>query len=118
MANAADGGAKGIEHADLPAALVANLELLDAAEIALAGILVRSGQQHLFDDWDPPGTCDKEKHAFFDRVASLDATYPGGLPCYIETARGYNIPLEGWIPLPPREVQCTPEENRKKLWQC
>ena len=99
--------------APFPAPLQANIELLDVAELALARTLVACGQAHLFDDWEPPGEHDDEKHAFFDRVAALDAAYAGGLPSYIEAVRAAPPanapPLADWTSLEPAEgVHLTP----------
>ena len=53
--------------ASAPADLAKNAALLDAAEVTLANVLLRSGQAHLFEDWADPGTDDAQKHAFFDQ---------------------------------------------------
>ena len=96
-------------HADLPPALRANADILDVAELALARTLLKCGQEHLFEEWDPPGTNDDEKHGFFDQLASLDAAYPSGIEGYVArartllgAARAGDNPLKGWQPsLPP-----------------
>ena len=52
------------------------------------------------------GREDDQKHKFFDRMAVLDAAYPGGLPKYIENARGHlakEKPLNEYIPTDPFE---------------
>ena len=100
--------------ANAPAPLTANLPLLDAAELALARMLLACGQAHLFSEWAPPGEADDAKHSFFDQVAALDEAYPGGLSSYIGRARkllaaskaGDN-PLEGWTPAVPASDVCT-----------
>ena len=89
--------------ATAPAALVANLPILDAAEVTTARMLLACGQAHLFEEWAPP-----ETDSFFDQVAALDEAYPGGLAAYIGRARsllaavreGEN-PLERWKPSVP-----------------
>ena len=54
------------------------------------------------------GTRDSEKHAFFDSVASLDASLPGGLSKYVARARTLlqrrEEPLSSWKPSPPSEL--------------
>ena len=55
-------------EARAPAALVANLPLLDTAEAALAQTLIEAGQEHLFANWHAPGEKDQSKHDFFDKV--------------------------------------------------
>ena len=98
-----------------PDALVANLPILDAAEISTARMLLACGQAHLFKEWAPPDTDDAKKHSFFDQVAALDEAYPGGLAAYIGRARsllaavreGEN-PLERWTPsVPPASLGVT-----------
>lgn len=71
-------------------------------------MLIEMGQSHLFDHWPEPGVDDDEKRAFFDQVARLNASYPGGLAQYIKNARelladskaGKN-PFEGFTPSVP-----------------
>ena len=41
--------------AELPETLEANLEILDAAEVELARLLIECGQAHLFETWEPAG---------------------------------------------------------------
>ena len=57
-------------EARAPAALVANLPLLDTAEAALAQTLIEAGQEHLFANWHAPGEKDQSKHDFFDKVCA------------------------------------------------
>lgn len=69
--------------------------------------LVQLGQAHLFSGWTTD-TPVEDQRRFFEQVEKLDASYPGGLPSYVENARkllaeskaGYN-PLEGWTPSVP-----------------
>lgn len=71
-------------------------------------MLIELGQSHLFQHWPDPGVDDDEKRAFFDQVAHLNASYPGGLGQYIKNARklladskaGKN-PFEGFTPSVP-----------------
>ncbi|KAL6208338.1 hypothetical protein ACLB2K_019289 [Fragaria x ananassa] len=85
-----------------------NLHLLSAEQVELAKVLVEMGQTHLFEHWDEPGVDDEEKKAFFDQVARLNSSYPGGLVSYIKTARellsdskaGKN-PFDGFTPSVP-----------------
>ncbi|KAL6212010.1 hypothetical protein ACLB2K_017233 [Fragaria x ananassa] len=85
-----------------------NLHLLSAEQVELAKVLVEMGQTHLFEHWDEPGVDDDEKKAFFDQVARLNSSYPGGLVSYIKTARelladskaGKN-PFDGFTPSVP-----------------
>ena len=37
---------------------------------------LQSGQSHLFENWDPMGLNDEEKHFFFEQVKSLHSSYP------------------------------------------
>ena len=81
---------------------------------ALAEALVEVGQQHLFADWDPPGTRDADKAAFMASLARIHQSYPGGLSGYITNARqllaeareGRN-PFEGFVPQQPEAVDLT-----------
>ena len=67
-------------------------------------LLEELGQSHLFEGW----TKEDEKKTFFDQMAVLNASYPGGLKAYCDSAktllaasaRGDN-PLEGWVPSVP-----------------
>ncbi|KAF2291325.1 hypothetical protein GH714_022899 [Hevea brasiliensis] len=85
-----------------------NLSLLSPEQIELAKMLVEMGQSHLFQHWPEPGVDDEEKKAFFDQVALLNSSYPGGLASYIKTARelladskaGKN-PFDGFTPSVP-----------------
>lgn len=78
---------------------------------AMATALVAAGQQHLFADWDPPGTGDADKRAFMESLLLVHQSYPGGLPGYIDNARkllaearaGSN-PFEGFVPHQPDAV--------------
>ncbi|KAL7176325.1 hypothetical protein ACSBR2_029799 [Camellia fascicularis] len=88
--------------------LLNNLSLLSPHQIEMAKMLLEMGQSHLFEHWPEPGIEDDEKRAFFDQVAKLDASYPGGLVSYIKTARklladskaGRN-PFDGFTPSVP-----------------
>ncbi|KAL2894012.1 UDP-sugar pyrophosphorylase [Bienertia sinuspersici] len=88
--------------------LLNNLPILSPHHVDLAKMLVRNGQIHLFDHWPQPGVDDDQKVAFFDQVARLDASYPGGLVQYIKNARelladskaGKN-PFDGFTPSVP-----------------
>ena len=67
----------------------------------VAATLEELGQEHLFAKWSDGG----DKARFFEQMAQLDASYPGGLKAYVANARqllsdsksGVN-PLEGWAP--------------------
>ncbi len=56
-------------------------------EAALYEMLVGLGQDHLFEGWPAAGQAEAEKHAFFQQVAQLDGSYPGGIAAYVEKAR-------------------------------
>ena len=68
------------------------------------------GQGHLFAQWSEAGdSAAKANEArFYEQMAALDASYPGGLKAYVANARqllaesksGVN-PLEGWTPKVP-----------------
>ncbi|PIN16492.1 UDP-N-acetylglucosamine pyrophosphorylase [Handroanthus impetiginosus] len=85
-----------------------NLSLLSPQQVELAKMLLELNQGHLFEHWPEPGVEDDEKRAFFDQVARLNASYPGGLASYIKTARelladskaGKN-PYDGFTPSVP-----------------
>ncbi|KAI3464579.1 hypothetical protein Pfo_021242 [Paulownia fortunei] len=85
-----------------------NLPLLSHQQVELAKMLLQLNQGHLFEHWPEPGVEDDEKRAFFDQIARLDASYPGGLASYIKTARelladskaGKN-PYDGFTPSVP-----------------
>eukprot|EP00850_Spirogloea_muscicola_P008836 SM000048S16548 [mRNA] locus=s48:314943:320398:- [translate_table: standard] len=64
-----------------------NLALLNGHEVELAKMLVECGQSHLFAGWSPPDADVDRKHAFFKQIDKLDASYPNGLPAYINNAR-------------------------------
>ena len=77
-------------------------------ELGLYKRLVELGQNHLFDDWDPPGQNDDKKHDMMKQLSVLDREYPveGGLTSYISRSRqlladaesGVN-PLADWVPV-------------------
>ncbi|CAH2061005.1 unnamed protein product [Thlaspi arvense] len=68
-------------------ALQSNLGILSPDKIELAKILVENGQTYLFLHWPEPGVSDKEKLSFFEQIARLNSSYPGGLAAYIKTAK-------------------------------
>ncbi|KAK4481326.1 hypothetical protein RD792_012211 [Penstemon davidsonii] len=85
-----------------------NLSILPPHQVQLAKMLLEMNQSHLFEHWPELGVNDDDKLAFFDQVARLDASYPGGLASYIKTARelladsksGKN-PFDGFSPSVP-----------------
>ncbi|CAK9160368.1 unnamed protein product [Ilex paraguariensis] len=95
-----------------------NLSLFSPQQIVLAKMLIEMGQSHLFEEWPEPGVDDDEKRAFFDQLARLNVSYPGGLVSYIRTARelladskaGKN-PFDGFTPsnVPRRMLKDTKE---------
>lgn len=64
----------------LPETLAANAALLSETELQLARLLINLGQTHLFDEWEPPGTSDPAKHAFFEQVPTAAAAQTLLLP--------------------------------------
>lgn len=70
-----------------PPNLRKNLSLLSPEQAELAKVLLEENQSHLFEHWAEPGVEDDEKRAFFDQIAKLNGSYPGGLASYIKTAR-------------------------------
>jgi len=90
-----------------PEPLASNKGIFNAAEVSLIGKLLYANQEHLFVDWDAPGTRDAEKRDFLNQMTRLNETYPGkgGLFDYLKRARellddskeGVN-PFSGWIP--------------------
>ncbi|KAL3504295.1 hypothetical protein ACH5RR_034136 [Cinchona calisaya] len=96
-----------------------NLFLLSPQQVELAKTLMEMEQSHLFEQWPEPGIDDDEKRAFFDQVARLNSSYPGGLASYIKTARellaeskaGKN-PFDGFTPsVPSGEVLAFGDDN-------
>ncbi|KAL8059563.1 hypothetical protein ABFX02_03G095900 [Erythranthe guttata] len=96
-----------------------NLSLLSPEQVELAKMLLEMNQGHLFQHWPEAGVEDDDKRAFFDQIARLNASYPGGLASYIKTARelladskaGKN-PYEGFTPsVPSGEVLTFGEDN-------
>ncbi|KAL2632457.1 hypothetical protein R1flu_017143 [Riccia fluitans] len=89
-----------------------NLPLLSDTQIKLARMLVQEGQIHLFENWPKPGVRDADKLRFFEQVAKLDISYPGGLTAYLQNARklladskaGKN-PFSGYVPSVPDGVK-------------
>lgn len=86
----------------------------NAEEQALIAQLLKSGQEHLFADWDAPGIHDDAKAAFLKSLRRINGSYPGGLSGYISNARkllaetrtGAN-PFEGFVPHQPDKVDLT-----------
>ncbi len=91
-----------------------DMESLNAADRELVSKLLDAGQQHLFLDWDPPGTADEAKASFLGTLSKIDNSYPGGLTGYISNARkllaeakeGGN-PFDGFVPHQPNTVDLT-----------
>jgi len=91
-----------------------DMESLNAADRELIAKLTDAGQQHLFADWDAPGTADEAKTTFLAALSKIDTAYPGGLVGYISNARkllaeareGGN-PFEGFVPQQPDTVDLT-----------
>ncbi|XP_054788463.1 UDP-sugar pyrophosphorylase-like isoform X2 [Prosopis cineraria] len=85
-----------------------NLNLLPQEQVGLAKMLLEMGQSHLFEHWAGPGVDDDLKKGFFEQVARLNSSYPGGLASYVKTARrlladskdGKN-PFDGFTPSVP-----------------
>jgi UDP-sugar pyrophosphorylase len=100
-----------------PSEMRENESILSKEEKNLVIMLLSEDQHHLFDNWDPPGTRDHDKHLFFETIDRLHKSYnvPGGLSAYLNNAKslltnaklGIN-PLEGWIPEVPAGVALTP----------
>jgi len=91
------------------------LDALEQADRELVEKLIDTGQQHLFANWDPPGTNDDAKVAFLESLAKVDGNYPGGLTGYISNARKLlaeakesKNPFEGFVPRQPDTVDLTP----------
>ncbi len=96
------------------AGLAANLETFSESDRRLITKLVDEGQQHLFADWDAPGTADESKIEFLAALTKIDGNYPGGLTGYITNARKLlaeakegNNPFEGFEPHQPNTVDLT-----------
>ncbi len=91
-----------------------NWEAFSQSDRTFVEMLVEAGQQHLFADWDAPGTADDAKAAFLSSLSKIDGNYPGGLSGYISNARkllaeakvGGN-PFEGFVPHQPNTVDLT-----------
>ena len=101
------------DNAEL-AGLKANWETLSEDRQTLIAALINEGQQHLFAEWDLPGTADEAKTLFIESLQKIDDSYPGGLAGYISNARellaeareGTN-PFEGFVPHQPDQVDLT-----------
>ncbi|KAK4276699.1 hypothetical protein QN277_014818 [Acacia crassicarpa] len=96
-----------------------NLHLLSPEQVELAKMLLEEGQSHLFEHWAEPGVDDDQKKGFFEQVARLNSSYPGGLTSYIKNARrlladskaGKN-PYDGFTPsVPTGETLTFADEN-------
>ncbi|KAF8377081.1 hypothetical protein HHK36_030454 [Tetracentron sinense] len=96
-----------------------NLCILSPDQIELAKMLLEMGQGHLFEHWPEPGVGDEEKRSLFDQVNRLNASYPGGLASYIQTAKellaeskaGKN-PFDGFTPsVPSGEILTFGDDN-------
>jgi len=90
------------------------LDTLERADRKLVAKLADAGQQHLFADWDEPGTADEAKAAFLASLSKIDTSYPGGLTGYISNAqkllaeaREGGNPFEGFVPHHPDTVDLT-----------
>ncbi|XP_077236450.1 UDP-sugar pyrophosphorylase-like isoform X1 [Tasmannia lanceolata] len=113
-----NGSPKGYWAASAPN-LQKNLSILSSDQIELAKMLLDEGQSHIFVHWLEPGVDDEEKKGFFDQVARLNSSYPGGLVSYIRNARnlladskaGKN-PFDGFTPsVPSGEVLNFGDDN-------
>ncbi|KHG06371.1 UDP-sugar pyrophospharylase [Gossypium arboreum] len=108
-----------INAGDWPSNLVKNLCLLSPDQIELGKMLVEMGQSHLFQQWTDAGVEDDKKKAFFDQVAKLNTSYPGGLASYIKNARELladskvgKSPYDGFTPsVPTGEVLSFCDDN-------
>ncbi|KZV23187.1 UDP-sugar pyrophosphorylase-like [Dorcoceras hygrometricum] len=95
-------------YTSLPSRFISFLLTAAILIVVLAKTLLGLNQSHLFEHWPEPGISDEEKLTFFDQIARLDASYPGGLSSYIKTARelladskaGKN-PYDGFTPSVP-----------------
>lgn len=77
-------------------------------EAALYEMLMGLDQGHLFEGWPAAGQEEERKHAFFQQVAQLDGSYPGGIAAYVTKARrllaaavAQENPFEGMTPSVP-----------------
>ncbi len=109
-----------------PAGLESNWAILSKEEQALAELLLKAGQAHLFDGWDTAGTNDAQKHAFFAQVQKLHETYPfpGGLAAYVDRAKALLAesatsvnPLAGWTPAVPEGAILEPGSAKYCEWE-
>lgn len=91
-----------------------DMESLSVENRELVAKLTDAGQQHLFTEWDAPGTADEAKAEFLESLSKIDEAYPGGIVGYISNARkllaeaklGGN-PFEGFVPHQPNMVDLT-----------
>jgi UDP-sugar pyrophosphorylase len=81
---------------------------LSARDTVLAAMLIESGQKHLFAEWPDSPQKDDEKAEFFEQIAGLHGSYPGGIPAYISSAKGHlaasksgENPMDGFMPKVP-----------------
>ncbi|KAF5200736.1 Udp-sugar pyrophosphorylase [Thalictrum thalictroides] len=105
--------------ASAPSNLQKNLTILSPDQIQVARMLLDIGQSHVFEHWPEPGVDDEEKKGFFDQVARLNTSYPGGLVSYVQNARrllsdskaGKN-PFDGFTPsVPSGEILTFGDDN-------
>ncbi|KAM0943252.1 putative nucleotidyltransferase [Dioscorea sansibarensis] len=103
--------------------LMRNLSLLSPDQVELAKMLLSEGQSHVFSHWPEPGVDDDKKREFFEQVARLNSSYPGGLVAYIQNARklladskaGKN-PYDGFTPsVPSGEILTFGDDNFNML---
>jgi len=82
---------------------------LSSNQFMLVDMLCKSGQDHIFKNWPPPGTDDAGKLKLMEQIERFDKSYPGGVKSYIEKARlllkdsllAIN-PFDGWTPRVPK----------------
>lgn len=86
----------------------------DLQEQELISRLWDAGQEHLFSDWDQPGTHDDAKASFLKSLKRIDESYPGGLIGYISNskkllgeAKAGTNPFEGFTPQQPETIDLT-----------
>ena len=99
-----------------------NLSLFKDDDREFLRMLILEGQAHLFEKWEGLQKykgCDEKKKNLVENLKKLHASYPGGIPAYLASARslladaavGKN-PLEGWIPEVPKRCRFDSRHSR------
>ncbi len=64
-----------------------NEENMDEREAEVVQMLLREGQEHVFEHWPEPGREESQKKKLLEQIVKLDDSYAGGLKKYLQNAR-------------------------------